>query len=95
MPNSICLASFRQCREENPGSEDCPKCGTRNPEDVPEGVISSTVVSSATATSTEAPASTAAALSATETPGAAAPLGRVPGVGGFAVGVVAALGVFL
>ena len=92
VPNSICVATFEQCRRENPGSEDCPVCGTLSPDDVPKGVVSSTASSTPTATATvTVDTASAASVTPTGTPGAAAPLAGGFS-GGLVMGAMAALG---
>lgn len=95
VPNFICVATFEQCRRENPGSQNCPVCGTLKPDDVPEGVVSSSTSVSATATATATGTAVAAdgASTASPTPnGAAAWTGHGSGMGGLAMGAVMALG---
>lgn len=95
VPNSICIATFEQCRRDNPGSEKCVKCGLLDAKDVPKAVVSSTIATP-TATATDAADTAAAATaSATGTNGADASAGNAAGVGGLAMGVMAALGLLL
>lgn len=93
VPNSACLAQFKDCRLKNPGSKNCPVCGTLQPSDVAAVVPSSTAASSS-ASSTSSPSVTAASTtpSASST-GAAVRMGAE--VGGVAVGLAAALGMLL
>lgn len=91
IPNSICIATFAYCRQQHPGSDSCVECGKLVPSQVAKAAASST--SSSSSSSTSAPSVTSAATSPTPTKGAAVKLGGE--IGGVAMGVAAAVGMFL
>ncbi|MCJ1277422.1 hypothetical protein MMC21_005235 [Puttea exsequens] len=57
LPNYICEATFEQCRQQNPGSDQCKTCGTLMPSDVMAIPVSTAMPSaSASASGSAAPA---------------------------------------
>ncbi|KAL8728295.1 MAG: hypothetical protein Q9181_005387 [Wetmoreana brouardii] len=91
-----CQARFAACRQQNPGSDACIKCGMLKADDVPASTSSMAAASTAAATSTAAggAASAAGAANPGQTSNAAMLVGAEMGVKG-AVGLLAAMGLVL
>ena len=94
VPTNICQHQFQQCRLQTPGSTDCADCGKWAPSSAPK-IDTTTSSSTSSSSSTPTSDSSSAAPAATSTKAAAPKLGVEHAVGGAAVGLLAAMGMFL
>ena len=95
IPWNICQFQFKQCQKQTASTASCALCGTWNPKDAPKIDAAATSSSSSSMSATGSPSSSSAAPAATATKAAAPKLGAEHAVGGVAMGLVAAVGMFL
>ncbi|KAL8814882.1 MAG: hypothetical protein Q9223_005932 [Gallowayella weberi] len=92
--SDTCQARFKACRDQNPGSDLCVKCGTLKADDVPKSTSSSSAASTAAATSSGTGGGATGAAGPSQKNAAEPMIGGMEMVKG-AVGIVAAMGLVL
>ncbi|KAL8677018.1 MAG: hypothetical protein Q9224_007231 [Gallowayella concinna] len=92
--SQTCQARFKACRDQNPGSDLCIKCGTLKADDVPMSTSSMSAESTAAATSSGTGGEATGAAGPSQSNAAEPMIGGMEMVKG-AVGIVAAMGLVL
>ncbi|KAL8799545.1 MAG: hypothetical protein Q9182_005820 [Xanthomendoza sp. 2 TL-2023] len=92
--SDTCQARFKACRDQNPGSDLCVKCGTLKADDVAMSTSASSAASTASATSSGTGGGATGATGPSQSNAAEPMIGGMDMVKG-AVGIVAAMGLVL